>query len=96
LAFKLPENKAEAFDMAELAVDGLNAIAMAAGGATAATAGGVLTVVRVILATLEEGFAGKITPERVREELEKLRSNMATNDADADKALEDKFKGDEG
>jgi hypothetical protein len=54
LAFKLPENKAEAFDMAELAVDGLNAIAMAAGGATAATAGGVLTVVRVILATLEE------------------------------------------
>ncbi len=94
MGFKLPENKDEAFDMAELAVDGLNAIALSVGGATAVTAGGVLTVVRVILATLEEGFEGKITPERVREELKKLTDNLAVNDTAADAALADKFEQD--
>ena len=94
MEFKLPESKDDAFDMAELAVDGLNAIALSVGGATAITAGSVLTVVRVILATLEEGFEGKITAERVREELKKLTDNLATNDSAADAALKDKFEQD--
>jgi hypothetical protein len=92
MPLKLPENKTEAFDLAELAIDGLNTIALAVGGATAGTAAGVLTVVRVILATIEEGFDGKITPQRAHEEIEKLRNNMTANDAAADKALADKFK----
>lgn len=88
---KLPENREEALDLAELAIDGLNAVAHAVGGATASTASGVLTVVKVILATLDEGFTGKITPERVREELAKLQRGMAENDAAADAAVDDKF-----
>ncbi|UCC72055.1 MAG: hypothetical protein JSV86_17055 [Gemmatimonadota bacterium] len=92
MSFKFPENREEAFDLAELAIDGLNAIAAAVGGATAGTAGGVLTVVRVILATIEEGFDGKITPERVREELAKLNLSLAANDDAADAALQDKFE----
>lgn len=92
MSFKLPENREEAFDMAELAIDGLNAILTSVGGATGATAAGVLVVVKVILATVEEGFEGKITPERVREELAKLSVGMGANDAAADQALADKFK----
>jgi hypothetical protein len=91
MSFKLPDNREEAFDMAEMALEGLNAIALAASGANPGTAAGVLTVVNVILATIQEGFVKKITPERVREELAKLTANMAQNDATADTAVDDKF-----
>jgi len=83
--------KENELDMAELAVDGLEAIALAVGGATATTAAGVLTVIKVILATLNEGFEGTVTPARVREELAKLTSNIIVNDQAADSALAAKF-----
>ncbi len=50
-----------------------------------------MTVIRVILASLQEGFEGTITAEQVRKDLQKFKNNIDTNDQAADKALEKKF-----
>jgi hypothetical protein len=92
VTFKLPDDKDQALEMAEVAVETLNVIAQIIGGAVATTSAGAITVLRVILATVQEGFEGKITAEQVRHELEKFTTSMSTNDTAADKALEDKFK----
>ena len=92
--FKLPENAEEAIQQAELAIDGLNAIANVVAPAKAESAGSILTIIKVILTTIQEGFDEKISPERVRDELAKLTGSLVSNDAAADAALADKFKED--
>jgi hypothetical protein len=61
------------------------------GGATAGTAASVLTVVKVVLDKLQEGYEGKLTVEQVRAEMKQLTDSLAANDAAADQALNDKF-----
>ena len=90
--FSFPDNKEEAFDKAEMLLDGVNAIAMLVGGATSGNAAGVVTVIRVVLATLKSGLENQdITPEQIREELSRLTTGLENNDAAADKSLADKF-----
>ena len=91
MTLQLPEDKDQALELAEVAVETLNVIARIVGGAVASTAADAITVVRVILATLQEGFEGKITAEQVRNDLKKFVNNIDTHDAAADKALGDKF-----
>lgn len=91
---KLPENTDEAIELAKLALDGLNAVGAIVAPAKADSAAGAITLIRVILSTIQEGFEGKITADRVREEMAKLTSSLASNDAAADKALDDKFSND--
>lgn len=90
---KLPDNKDEALEMAGVAVETLNVIAQIVGGAASNTAAGVITVVRVILASLQEGFDGKITADQVRKDLKKFANSIDINDAAADSALDKKFTG---
>ena len=88
---KLPDNPKEAIELANLAVDGLSAIANVVALAKADSAAGAITLIRVILSTIKEGFEGKITINRVREEMDKLTSSLAANDSTANTALNDKF-----
>ena len=92
--FKLPENVEEAVQQAKLAIDGLNAIANVVAPAKAESAGSIVTIIKVILTTIQEGFDEKISPERVRDELTKLTGSLVSNDAAADAALANKFKED--
>lgn len=89
--FQLPEDKDQALDLAEIAVETLNVIAQIIGGATATTSASAVTIINVILNTLRQGFEGKITAEQVRKDLQKLFSSLDLNDQAADKALEEKF-----
>lgn len=89
--FSLPDDKDEALRLAELSAEVLGAICALVGGATATTAASVITVIRVILDKLQEGYEGKLTVDQVRAEMKKLTDNLAANDAAADQALKDKF-----
>jgi hypothetical protein len=89
--FDLPEDKDEALRLAELGAEVLEVVFQLVGGATATTAASVLTVVRVILDKLRDGYEGKLTVEQVRAEMKQLTDSLAANDAAADQALKDKF-----
>jgi hypothetical protein len=89
--FDLPDDKDEALRLAELGAEVLAVIFSLVGGATAGTAASVLTVVKVVLDKLQEGYEGKLTVEQVRAEMKQLTDSLAANDAAADQALNDKF-----
>lgn len=92
--FDLPDDKDEALRLAELGCDALDIIAKLVGGATAGTSASVVTVLRIILKTVSEGYEGKVTVEKVRAEIQKFADDLAVNDEAADQALKDKFKKD--
>jgi hypothetical protein len=81
--------KDEAF--VDLALDTLTAIAKLVGGATGDTAGSVLTVLRVIMDSLEHAHDGKVTPDHVRTQMKQLTDAIHGNDGAADEALHRKF-----
>jgi hypothetical protein len=89
--FELPKDKDEALRLAELGAEVLAVIFSLAGGATAGTAASVLTVVKVILDKLQEGYEGKLTVEQVRVEMKQLTDSLVANDTAADQALNNKF-----
>lgn len=91
MTLKLPDNKDEALEAAQYAVEGLNLIFQLVSGAGSSTAAGVVTIIRVVLSSIREGFEGKLTAEQVHKELAKLRANLSSNDAAADAALAKKF-----
>lgn len=81
--------KDEAFT--ELALDALSTIAHLVGGATGDTAGSVLTVLRVIINSLEAAHDGKITATQVRAQMQQLTDAIHSNDAEANAALHKRF-----
>jgi len=89
--FSLPADKDDALRIAELTAEALAAISTIVYPATAGTAASVLTVVRMILQALEDGYEGKITVDEVRAELNKILPSLAVSDAEADEALRKKF-----
>lgn len=86
MSLSLPEK-------AEMLSDGVDAIAQLVGGATAQSAAGVVTVIRVIIQTIKSGLDDDVTPEQIRKELAKLTVGLESNDTTADAALDEKFKG---
>lgn len=89
--FDLPEDRDEALRLAELGAEVLAVIFQLVGGASTGTAASVITVVRVILDKLKEGYEGKLTVEQVRAEMKQLTDSLVANDEAADRALDDKF-----
>ena len=81
--------KDEAF--VDLALDTLTTIAKLVGGATGDTAGSVLTVLRVIMSSLEHAHSGAVTPDQVRAQMKQLTDAIRGNDNAADEALRKKF-----
>jgi hypothetical protein len=81
--------KDEAF--VDLALDTLTTIANLVGGATGDTAGSVLTVLRVIISSLEKAHDGTVTPDQVRAQMQQLTDAIKSNDSAADEALRKKF-----
>ena len=92
--FELPDDKDEALRLAELGAEVLAVVFQLVGGASTGTAASVITVVRVILEKLREGYEGKLTVEQVRAEMKQLTDSLVANDAAADQALKDKFNND--
>lgn len=91
--FDLPDNKDEALELAGLVTDALVAINLLVSGATSSNAASVLTIIKVIIASLKQGFAGDLTPKQVHAELKKLTESIVSNDVVADAALKEKFNG---
>lgn len=92
MSFSFPDSKEDALDKAEMLLDGVNAITKLVGGATAQNAAGIITIIRVVILALEQGFDGdSVTPEDIRKELNNLLGGLSGNDAAADKELADKF-----
>lgn len=81
--------KDEAF--VDLALDTLTTIAKLVGGATGDTAGSVLTVLRVIVSSLEHAHEGTVTPDQVRAQMKQLTDAIHGNDNAADEALRKRF-----
>lgn len=80
-----------------LALEGLTVIGQVIGGATAGRAADVLTVVQVILRSIDGAYQGTVTVDKVRSEWAKLTASIAGNDARADAALRRRFgDGDNG
>jgi len=91
MSFDLPKDSDDALRLAKLGLDALQTISMLVGGATAQSAASIITIVKVILSAVEEGFEGKVTVEEVEKHLQQLKANLVTNDQAADAALKDKF-----
>jgi len=91
--FDLPDDKDEALRMAALVTQGLTVINTLVSGASASSAASVLTIVKVIIASLQQGFNGDLTVDQVHVELKKLSESITGNDAGADAALKEKFNG---
>lgn len=74
-----------------LALEGLTVIGQLVGGVTAGRAADVLTVVKVILRSIDGAYEGTVTVAKVRDEWAKLTASIADNDARADAALRARF-----
>jgi hypothetical protein len=72
-------------------IDAIEAIAKQALGDTSKDAFEALHVIAVVVGTLREGFADKLTVEQVEAEIKSLRKTLLDNDEAADQALHDKF-----
>jgi len=91
--FDLPKDKDDALRMATLLTEGLTVINTLVSGASASSAASVLTIIKVIIASLQQGFTGELTVDQVHAELKKLSESITSNDAGADGALKEKFSG---
>ena len=89
--FDLPDDKDEALRMAALVTQGLTIINTLVSGASAGNAASVLTIIKVIIASLQQGFTGDLTVDQVHAELKKLTESITGNDAAVDAALKEKF-----
>jgi len=91
MGFDLPKDTDDALRLARLSLDALSVISSLVGGATSQSAASVITIIKVIIAALEDGFEGKVTVEEVERHLQQLKANLMTNDQAADAALKKKF-----
>ena len=94
MSFKLPDDPAEALEYAELAVDGLSAIAQAVDKhQKLEDAAGILAVVLVIIKSVRKAFDddNDVTPEAAKRALAALTTSLSGNDVAADAALAAKF-----
>lgn len=82
----------DALKMADVAIDALSMIRglTKVGGDKTASA---LAAVGAIVDTLQDGLAGKTSPEIIAAELDALIRRIADNDAAADAALDARFPG---
>lgn len=90
--FELPDDREEALRLAELGAEVLAAVFVLVGKASSGTAASVITVIRVLLDKLKEGYEGKLTVDQVRAEMKRLTDSLERNDVEADQALKDKFE----
>jgi len=93
MAFAVPKTKSLStlLGLLDITVQVLNFIAKATKSPLDDQAPLILSAVRAALAQAEAGFAGKTTPEKVREALAELRTAIAANDKLALERLRKKF-----
>jgi len=92
---------AKKLDLLPALIDGIGVIAAVAAPGAAAPIAEIITVVKVIVAAIENYVDGKVTAASVQAEIKKLEDkiklshtsapSVTVNDSDADKTLEEKF-----